>query len=83
MRLTLRAQVVSHLVKQLANAQLPIQTWHWLRKLRLHAPAWVAARLRRRSRIAKSGWSDPVPNRIRQELQRARHQQGRRSAVLV
>jgi len=52
----LRAQVVSHLAKQLATAQLPIQTWHWLRKLRLHAPAWVAARLRRRSRIANSGW---------------------------
>jgi len=32
---SLRAQVLSHLDNQLGNSQLPIQTWHWLRKLRL------------------------------------------------
>src|SRR6185436_1354056 len=51
-----RAQVPSVLVKEAGNFQLPILTWQWLRKLRLHAPAPVAARLRRRRSIAKSGW---------------------------
>ncbi len=42
--ISLRAQVPSHLVKQLGKPKLPTLTWLWLRKLRLsHLPAWQLA----------------------------------------